>query len=64
MLKRRSFLALGTVSALAFGAPVAAQTTSNAVRASSPGGVLTIRRPWSSTNELLVVRIGRRTPTR
>ena len=42
MLKRRSFLALGTVSALAFGAPAVAQTTSNAVRASSPGGVLTI----------------------
>lgn len=42
MLKRRSFLALGTVSALAFGAPAVAQTASNAVRASSPGGVLTI----------------------
>ena len=42
MLKRRSFLALGTVSALAFGAPAVAQSPSNAVRASSPGGVLTI----------------------
>src|SRR5690606_26340082 len=42
MLKRRSFLALGTVSALAFGAPAMAQSPSNAVRASSPGGVLTV----------------------
>ncbi|AYG95088.1 glycoside hydrolase family 97 protein [Brevundimonas naejangsanensis] len=42
MLKRRSFLALGTVSALAFGAPAMAQSSANAVRASSPGGVLTV----------------------
>ena len=41
MMKRRSFLALGAVSALAFGARAAAQTPGTA-RASSPGGVLTV----------------------
>ena len=41
MLKRRSVLALGAVSALAFGTRVAAQTP-GAARASSPGGALTV----------------------
>ncbi|MFN4092206.1 MAG: glycoside hydrolase family 97 protein [Brevundimonas sp.] len=41
MLKRRSFLALGAVSALAFGARTEARTP-DAARASSPGGVLTV----------------------
>jgi hypothetical protein len=43
MMQRRSFLALGGVSILAFGATgVRAQTTPAHARASSPGGVLTV----------------------
>ena len=42
MMKRRSFLALSGVSAMAFGAPAMAQTSPNTARASSPGGVLTV----------------------
>ncbi len=41
-LQRRSFLALGSVSALALGAPAVAQTGANTARASSPNGVLTM----------------------
>ena len=43
MMQRRSFLALGGASILAFGATgVRAQTTPTHARASSPGGVLTV----------------------
>ena len=43
MMKRRAFLALSSASVLAFGARVAAaQTPSGVLRASSPGGVLTV----------------------
>ena len=41
-LQRRSFLALGSVSALALGAPAVAQTGANTARSSSPNGVLTM----------------------
>ncbi len=61
MLKRRSFLALGTASSLAFGSPVVAQTGPTTARASSPGGVLTVE--MSSDNDgrptYSVTRLGR-----